>query len=108
MADEKNLVQEQEQEDGDLVVIMTDEEGNEFYYREEVMIPIGNKKFAVLVSIEEEDTCNCGCHAEVNNDVFVARIDVDEDGEEVYVDPTDEEFDMVCAEYNKLIEEEAE
>lgn len=105
MADEKNLVQEQE--DGDLVVIMTDEEGNEFYYREEVMIPIGNKKFAILVSIEE-DTCNCGCHAEVNNDVFVARIDVDEDGEEVYVDPTDEEFDMVCEEYNKLIEEDAE
>lgn len=106
MADEKNLVQEQE--DGDLVVIMTDEEGKEFYYREEVMIPIGNQKFAILVSIEEEDTCNCDCHAGVNNDVFVARIDVDEDGEEVYVDPTDEEFEKVCIEYNKRIEGEAE
>lgn len=106
MADEKNLVQEQE--DGDLVVIMTDEDGKEFYYREEVMIPIGNQKFAILVSIEEEDTCNCGCHEPVSSDVFVARIDVDEDGEEVYVDPTDEEFEKVCEEYNKIIEGETE
>jgi uncharacterized protein YrzB (UPF0473 family) len=91
------------------IVVMTDEEGNEYYYREEVIIPVGEKRFAILVPIDIEDECGCGdeeCGCEDETDVFIARIDVDEDGEEIYVDPTDEEFDEVREAYEQLLAEE--
>lgn len=96
------------------VVVMTDEEGNEYYYREDMIVPVGDKRFAILVpfEIDEEDCgcgdadCDCGCGDET--DVFIARIDVDENGEEIYVDPTDEEFEEVRKAYEELVEEEEE
>ena len=55
-------------EDDELIVVMTDEEGNEYYYREELIIPVGDQRFALLVEIQEEDCeegcgdgCDCGC-----------------------------------------------
>lgn len=39
---------------------------------------------------------------------FIARIDLDENGEEVYVDPTDEEFEEVQKAYDELMAEEEE
>lgn len=99
--------------DEDLIVVMTDEEGNEYYYREELIIPVEEKRFAILVPIEaeeeEEEGCGCsdsacGCCEET--DVFIARIDTDENGEEVYVDPTDEEFEQVLKAYDELMSEE--
>ena len=92
----------------DLVVVMTDEEGNEYYYREEMIIPVGEKKYAILVAIDE-DECECeseGCGCDEDVDVFIARIDTDESGEEIYVDPTDEEFEEVRAAYEELMEDE--
>ncbi|TWH48918.1 DUF1292 domain-containing protein [Sporomusa sp. KB1] len=98
------------------VVVMTDEEGNEYYYREDMIVPVGDKRFAILVpfDVDEEDcdgschdaSCDCGCGEET--DVFIARIDVDESGEEIYVDPTDEEFEEVRKAYEELIDEEEE
>jgi uncharacterized protein YrzB (UPF0473 family) len=90
------------------VVVMTDEEGNEYYYREEVIIPVGDKRFAILVpiSIDDEEECDCGCCEEEETDVYIARIDVDENGEEIYVDPTDAEFDEVRQAYEDLLAEE--
>ncbi|MEG6585615.1 DUF1292 domain-containing protein [Dendrosporobacter sp. 1207_IL3150] len=103
MADnEKDNIEEM---DEDLVVVMTDEEGNEYYYREELIIPIGEKRFAILVSIDDAD-CGCGCEAGAEEDVFIARIDTDENGEEVYLDPTDEEFEQVREAYEELMEDE--
>lgn len=97
--------------DEDLVVVMTDEEGNEFYYREEMIIPVGDKKYAILVAIDVEDDCECendecGCGCDEDVDVYIARIDTDESGEEVYVDPTDEEFEEVRKAYEELMEDE--
>lgn len=91
-----------------LVVVMTDEEGNEYYYTEEMIIPVGDKNFAILVPLAEGDDCECGCEEDGDGDVdvFIARIDIDESGEEVYVDPTDEEFDAVRAAYEELMEDE--
>jgi len=107
MADiEKDDLEEFEEEP---IVVMTDEEGNEFYYREEVIIPSGNKRFAILVpiTIGEEcgEECDCGCEDE-ETDVYIARIDTDESGEEIYVDPTDEEFEEVRQAYEELLTEE--
>ncbi len=93
------------------VVVMTDEEGNEYYYREEVIIPIGEKRFAILVpiNIDEEEECSCGCDCEdEETDVYIARIDIDENGEEIYVDPTDDEFEEVRQAYEDLLAEEEE
>ena len=92
------------------VVVMTDEAGNEYYYREDMIIPIGDKKFAVLVSLDDEcedGACDCGCEdCEDEVDIFIARIDTNENGEEIYVDPTDEEFEQVRGAYEDLMAEE--
>ena len=111
MADnEKDDIMEFEDEP---VVVMTDEEGNEYYYREDMIVPVGDKRFAILVPIDveeegSEDSCGCGCGCEEETDVFIARIDVDEDGEEIYVDPTDEEFEAVRQAYEELVFEDEE
>lgn len=101
MADEEML---------DNVVVITDEEGNESYFVEEMVIPVGDKNFAILVGINA-DECGCedeGCHCheheaeEEEENVIIARIEFDENGEPVYLGPTDEEFEAVKAEYEKI------
>ncbi len=108
MADEKL----NEPEDG-MVVVMTDEDGNEYYYEEEMIIPVGEDKYALLVGIHTEDEeehdheCGCGCGCEEGDeDVIIAKIVVDENGEEEYIEPTDEEFELVQKAYDALLEEE--
>jgi uncharacterized protein YrzB (UPF0473 family) len=106
--DKEDMENEEEEE---LVVVMTDEEGNEFYYREDMIIPVEDKRYAILVPISIDEDCDCGCGNEECDcsdepDVFIARIDTDEKGEEVYVDPTDEEFEQVRAAYETLMDEE--
>ncbi|WP_346354173.1 DUF1292 domain-containing protein [Azotosporobacter soli] len=103
---EKDSLEEIEDE---LVVIVTDEDGNEFYYREEMIIPVDGKKFAILIPLHNDDECedeSCDCCDGDDTDVFVARIDIDESGEEVYVDPTDEEFDAVLNAYEEAVEDD--
>ena len=43
-------------------------------------------------------------HDEEEENVIIARIDFDENGEPVYLGPTDEEFEAVKAEYEKIAE----
>ncbi|HIU64748.1 MAG TPA: DUF1292 domain-containing protein [Candidatus Avacidaminococcus intestinavium] len=95
-------------EDDEQIVVMTDEEGNEYYYREEMIIPCDDKNFALLVAIDgcdcEDEECECHEeHEEEEPDVYIARIDFDEDGEAVYLDPTEEEFEAVKAAYEAMI-----
>ena len=44
-----------EEMDDELVVVMTDEEGNEYYYREEMIVPVGDKQYAILIPIDEDE-----------------------------------------------------
>ena len=83
-------------EDADVIVEMTDEEGNSYYYREEMIIPVGDDKFALLIGIHDEEeeeehahSCGCGC-GEHDEDVLIAKVIMGDDGEEEYVEPTDE------------------
>ena len=96
-------------EEDDVVVVMTDEEGNEFYYQEEMIIPVGDDKYALLVGMNNEDEegheHGCGCGCEDDEDVLIAKIVTNEDGEEEYVEPTDEEFEAVQKAYNALVED---
>ena len=53
-------------EDADVIVEMTDEEGNSYYYREEMIIPVGDDKFALLIGIDatrREHSLGVGCRA---------------------------------------------
>ena len=95
-------------EDG-VVVVMTDDQGNEYYYEEEMIIPVGDQKYALLVGIHNEEDghehgCACGCE-DGDEDVLIAKIVVGEDGEEEYIEPTDEEFEAVQKAYDALVEE---
>ncbi len=108
MADKENDVQ-----DDGVVVVMTDDEGNEYYYEEEMIIPVGEEKYALLVGIHNEDDehdehehcgCGCGCEDE-DEDVLIAKIVKNDEGEEEYIEPTDEEFEAVQKAYDALVEE---
>ena len=104
MANKENDVQ-----DEGVVVVMTDDQGNEYYYEEEMIIPVGEEKYALLVGIHNDedghDHCGCGCGCEDDEDVIIAKIVIGEDGEEEYVEPTDEEFEAVQKAYDALVEE---
>ena len=92
--------------DDDFVVEMTDEDGNVFYYSEELIIPVDGERYALLVEIKNDDHehgCDCGCE---DDDVVIAKIVINADGQEEYIEPTDEEFDKVQAAYEKLLDEE--
>ena len=92
--------------DDDFLIEMTDDEGNVFYYVEEMIIPVGEENFALLVEVKDHEhveDCDCGCE---DDDVIIAKIVVNEDGQEEYIEPTDEEFERVQAAYEKLLDEE--
>ena len=99
--------------DGDVLIEMTDEDGNVFYYSEELIIPVDGVNFALLVEVKDMDEhgegCDCGgdCDCE-DDDVIIAKIVTGADGEDEYIEPTDEEFEKVRAAYDKLLDAEDE
>ena len=98
------MEEHEELHDEDVIVVMTNEDGDELYYREEMIIPIGEERFAVLIALtasSEEELES----AEEGDEATIAKI-VTEDGEDIYTDPTDEEFDAVRRAYELLAEEE--
>ncbi len=92
--------------DDEIIVEMTDEDGNSYLYVEEMIIPVNGERFALLVSVEpeghvcEDDECDCG-----EGDVIIAKIVVNENGEDEYIEPTDEEFEAVQEAYEKLMDD---
>lgn len=86
------------------VVTFTDDEGHETHYEEDMVINYDGKRFAVLVSLPPED-CEPGCKCHEEPEAIISRIDT-EDGEDVYVDPTEEEFEAVLAIYEDVFVEE--
>ena len=110
-------------DENDVVIEMTDGEGNSYYYVEEMIIPVNGENFALLVAVEpgEEEsehnhgeTCDSGKHnhdgmcdcGEDDDSVIIAKIVVNENGEEEYIEPTDEEFEAVLEAYEQMMDEE--
>lgn len=85
-----------------IVVEFQDDDGNSLYYQQEMIIPVDGVDFALLVGINVE---NDESFDEEEN-VIIAKIVKDENGEDEYVDPTDEEFEMVQAVYNEMCDAE--
>lgn len=105
---------EEEFLDEDILVEMSDDEGNVYYYAEEMVIPVNGENFAILVAVHDEDEeheHHCHCHEDGgecdcdDDEVIIAKIVLNADGEEEYVEPTDEEFDAVQDAYEKLMYE---
>ena len=99
-----------EEEIQDSIVVLTDDEGNESYFIEEMVLPVGDKQFAILVGINEDccedEECHCHDHEDEDENVIIARIEFNEEGEPEYVALTDEEFEAVKVAYEKFWEEE--
>ena len=95
----------------DFLIEMTDEDGNKFYYVEELVIPVKGENFALLTEVNEkgelihyhEDGEECDCD---EGDIIIAKIVENEDGEEEYLEPTDEEFEAVQKAYAELMKDE--
>ena len=83
-----------------IIVTATDDDGNEVNYQEVQRIDIDGKVFALLVEVPDSEDDD----ADDDGDAIVARVDV-EDGEEVYVAPTDEEFDGAIVAFYELFSE---
>ena len=83
-----------------IIVTATDDDGNEVNYQEVQRIDIDGKVFALLVEVPDSEDDD----ADDDGDAIVARVDM-EDGEEVYVAPTDEEFDAANAAFDELFAE---
>ena len=99
------MAEHDEMHDDDVIVVMTNEDGDERYYREEMIIPIGEDRFAVLSALagsSEEDLEN----AEEGDEATIAKIVTDDSGEDIYTDPTDEEFEAVRRAYELMDEED--
>ena len=67
------------------IVVITDDEGNELYFREEMVVPVGKKNFAILAQINledcecEDEDCHCHEHEEDEEEnVIIARIEFGE------------------------------
>ncbi len=107
----------EEAEEEVTVVVITDEDGNEVEFMQEMVVPVGDKQFAILVGLDEDecdcDDEECGHHHHDHDDeedenVIVARIDYDENGDAIYVAPTDEEFEEFQKVYAELEFEDEE
>ena len=95
----KNNVEENFDED--VVIEMTDTDGNVFLYSEEMIIPVDGENFALLIAIHDDEEENF----DDEDEVIIAKIVLNEDGEEEYIEPTDEEFERVQQAYEKLMDE---
>jgi uncharacterized protein YrzB (UPF0473 family) len=92
-----------ETEDQTALVVVTDEAGNKTYYTQEMVIPMDKKNFALLVREPmDEDEAK---ELEDDDSVMIARMEFDDDGEPVYLDPTDEEFEAVKKAYEEIVSE---
>ena len=83
-----------------IIVTATDDEGNEVNYQEVQRIDLDGKVFALLVEVPDSENDA----DDDDGDAIIAHVDM-EDGEEVYVAPTDEEFDAANAAFDELFAE---
>ncbi len=102
-------IEELEEMEEEQIIVVSDEEGNELYYREELVFPVGDDTYAILVGIDIEacDHEDCDCHdGEDEENIIIAKVEFDESGEPAYVSPSDEEFEKVRAAYEAMFSEE--
>ena len=93
----------------ELQVCLTDEDGNEYLFWEEMIIPVGDVNYALLLEAHDDEHesghCDCGCGCE-EEEVIIAKVVKGADGEDEYdTNLTDEEYEAVQKAYDALFEE---
>ena len=86
------------------VVSFTDEDGNEILYMQEMIIPVNGQDFALLVGIDDNNADGVRM-IDGEEDVVIAKIVKDENGEDEYVEPSEEEYETVEKVYNEMMDE---
>ena len=102
MSEDKNLMDVEE--DGAIIVEFNDDAGNSLYYQQEMIIPVDGVDYALLVGVNVENETESDEDDEEN--VIIAKIVKDANGEDEYVDLTDEEFAKVEKAYNEICDAE--
>ena len=93
------------EKDDEMVVTLVDEDGNEKEFVVADFVEVEDKKYAVLVAAECD--CECECEGEddecCEEDAYIFRVEVDENGEEVLADiEDDEEYERVIDALDEL------
>ena len=95
--------------DDEQLLVLTDEEGKEHPTVVVDQFSVGENDYVVLLPINPEgcdDDCECSfCSGE--EEAFLLKVITNEQGEEEYVEPTEEEFAEAEAAYAELQDEEA-
>lgn len=107
MADKENM--DMDMMGDEQLLVLTDEEGKEHHTVVVDQFSVGEKDYVVLLPINPEgcdDDCECSfCTGE--EEAFLLKVITNEQGEEEYVEPTEEEFAEAEAAYAELQDEEA-
>lgn len=89
-----------EQEHQEELVILTDEDGNEFEFEIVDVIEVNGNRYAILYPVDEETE---------EEGYVIMRFEVDEEGEEILVDiEDDEEWEKVVEAWEEIMEAEAD
>lgn len=90
------------------LLVLTDEEGKDHHTVIVDQFTVNEKDYVVLLPINPEgcdDNCECSfCTGE--EEAFLLKVITNEQGEEEYVEPTEEEFDEAEAAYDELQKDE--
>lgn len=87
-------------EERDDVIILTDEDGQDFEFQLIDIIEVDEKRYAVLFPLSEEDASD--------DEALIMRLETDEEtGEDLLVDvEDDDEWEKAVAEWERILEEE--
>ena len=88
----------------EIVVSCTDEDGNEILYMQEMIIPVNGQDFALLVGIDDNNADGVRM-IDGEEDVVIAKIVKDENGEDEYGERSEEEYETVEKVYNEMMDE---
>lgn len=103
MSEEKEFEDVEEQEQ---IVEIVDSEGNKTYFIEEMLLPVGDKTFSILVETKADEDMEAEDVEDEEENVIVAKVEFDQDGEPMYLDPTDEEYEQFKVAYEQMLQDE--
>lgn len=83
----------------DEVVVLTDDEGNEFEFQIIDVLEVEGNRYAVLFPLDDEEADD--------DEALIMRLETDEDGDDVLVDiEDDQEWEKVVAEWESMLADE--
>lgn len=90
------------------IVELTDEDGNVALFREEEVIDVDGEHYAVLVPTVADDKVPDTYRDEDEDTACFMKVVADENGDEVYTELTDAEFEAACKAYDALYDDDDE